>query len=386
MHSSLSIGRVAGIRIGIHYTWLFAFVLIAWSLAASYYPDAMPGLGTTTYWLIGIISALLLFASVLAHELTHSLVARWRGLSVDSITLFIFGGVSNLTTEPSTARNEFLVAVVGPVSSLVLAAVFWLLGQAIPARSPAGAVAGYLAFVNLLLGGFNLVPGFPLDGGRVLRSLIWGATGSLRRATLVASYVGQAVGWLLIVWGLTRVLSGDLLGGLWTAFIGWFLNGAAESTRQEQTLQQSVRGITAARLMEEPAVAIPPTMSVAEFVFEQVMRHGHRALPVVDNERLVGIVSLSDVRKLPREDWSTTPVSRLMTPAPLATVGPTEHLGVAIRRMAQRGVHQLPVIEDGRLLGLLTRADVLRYLQLRHELGVDNEPGATARSPVLQEG
>jgi len=382
MQSSFSIGRVAGIRIGIHDSWLFAFLLIAWSLAASFYPNTVPGQGIATYWVIGVISTLLLFASVLAHELAHSLVARRLGLSVDSITLFIFGGVSNLTTEPSTARNEFLVSVVGPVSSLVLAAVFWLLGQAIPARTPAGAVAGYLAFVNLLLGGFNLVPGFPLDGGRVLRSLIWGATGSLRRATLVASYIGQAFGWLLIIWGLTRVLDGDLLGGLWTAFIGWFLNGAAESTRQEQTVQQSVRGITAAKLMEDPAVAIRPTMSIEDFVFEQVLRHGRRALPVVDNGRLVGIMSLIDARKLPREAWSTTPVSEVMTPAPLATVAPMEHLGVAIGRMAQRGVHQLPVVEDERLLGLLTRADVLRYLQLRHELGMDDETAATAPRPA----
>src|SRR5207237_5146174 len=269
MQSSVSIGRVAGIRIGIHYTWLFAFLLIAWSLAGSYYPDDVPGLSTALYWLMGIVSALLLFASVLIHELTHSLVARRLGLTVDSITLFIFGGVSNLTTEPSTARNEFLVAVVGPISSLVLAGLFWLVARTIPVSSPAGAVAGYLAFVNLLLGGFNLVPGFPLDGGRVFRALVWGATGSLRRATLVASCVGQAFGWLLIVWGLTRVLSGDLFGGLWTAFIGWFLNGAAESTRQEQTVQQSVRSVTASSLMEAPATAIPPTMTVEDFVYEQ---------------------------------------------------------------------------------------------------------------------
>jgi len=380
MQSSVSIGRVAGIRIGIHYTWLFAFLLIAWSLAGSYYPDDVPGLNTATYWLIGIVSALLLFASVLIHELTHSLVARRLGLTVDGITLFIFGGVSNLTTEPSTARNEFLVAVVGPISSLVLAGLFWLVARTIPVSSPAGAVAGYLAFVNLLLGGFNLVPGFPLDGGRVFRALVWGATGSLRRATLVASYVGQAFGWLLIVWGLTRVLSGDLFGGLWTAFIGWFLNGAAESTRQEQTVQQSVRSVTASSLMEAPATAIPPTMTVEDFVYEQVMRHGHRALPVVEDGRLVGIVSLSDVRKVPREVWSSTPVSRLMTRAPLVTVAPGEDLGVAIGRMAQRGVHQLPVVEDGSLLGLLTRADVMRYLHLRHELGIDDESVATTRA------
>jgi len=214
----------------------------------------------------------------------------------------------------------------------------------------------------------------------VFRALVWGATGSLRRATLVASYVGQAFGWLLIVWGLTRVLSGDLFGGLWTAFIGWFLNGAAESTRQEQTVQQSVRSVTASSLMEAPATAIPPTMTVEDFVYEQVMRHGHRALPVVEDGRLVGIVSLSDVRKVPREVWSSTPVSRLMTRAPLVTVAPGEDLGVAIGRMAQRGVHQLPVVEDGSLLGLLTRADVMRYLHLRHELGMDDESVATTRT------
>jgi Zn-dependent protease/CBS domain-containing protein len=379
MQSSFVIGRVAGIRIGIHSTWLFAFLLISWSLAASYYPSEVAGLGLGTYVVIGVVSALLLFASVLFHELAHSLVARSLGLNVDSITLFIFGGVSNLASEPSTARNEFLVAIVGPLSSLVLAGIFWLIGQPLPARSAASAVAGYLSFVNMLLGVFNLVPGFPLDGGRVLRSLIWGATGSLRQATRIASFVGQAFGWLLIVWGLTRVLSGDLLGGLWTAFIGWFLSGAAESTRQEQTVQQSVQGITAAGLMEEPAVAIPPTTSISDFVFEQVLRHGHRALPVVDSGRLTGIVSLYDVRKVPREEWATTSVSRVMTPAPLATVGPGEHLGVAIGRMAQRGVHQLPVVDDGRLLGLLTRADVLRYLQVRHELGMDESDMATRR-------
>lgn len=231
MQSSLRLGGLADIQIGVHYTWVFAVVLIAWSLAVGYFPGVVPGVGAGTYWALGIIAALLLFASVLVHELSHSLVARSRGLTVDSITLFIFGGVSNLSTEATSAGDEFLVAIVGPISSFVLAGVFWLLGQTLPSTGPLGAVVGYLAFINLLLGGFNLVPGFPLDGGRVLRSLVWGATGDLQRATLVASYAGQAFGWLLILWGLSRLLSGDLLGGLWTAFIGWFLNGAAESSR-----------------------------------------------------------------------------------------------------------------------------------------------------------
>src|SRR6266496_257782 len=206
--SSFRIGRVAGIAIGIHYTWLFAFLLITWSLAVGYFPAVVVGVSAGTHWLLGAIAALLLFGSVLLHELSHSLVARGRGLKVDSITLFIFGGVSNLSTEATSPGDEFLVAMVGPLSSFVLAGVFWLLGQSLSPSSPIGAVLGYLAFVNLLLGGFNLVPGFPLDGGRVLRSLVWAATGNMRRATLVASYAGQAVGWLLIISGLASLLGG----------------------------------------------------------------------------------------------------------------------------------------------------------------------------------
>src|SRR5947207_14338893 len=233
MQSTIRIGRIAGIEIGLHYTWLFAVVLIAWSLSVGYFPSVLPALGAATYWALGILAALLLFVSVLLHELSHSLVARARGLQVDSITLFIFGGVSNLQSEALTARDEFLVAVVGPVSSLVLAGIFWLLSQGMAVSSAAAALFGYLALVNVLLGVFNLIPGFPLDGGRVFRSLVGGATGDMRRATVVAAYAGQAVGWLLILWGFVRLLSGDFFGGLWTAFIGWFLNNAAEATRHE---------------------------------------------------------------------------------------------------------------------------------------------------------
>src|SRR5438067_839834 len=196
MQSSIRLGRVAGIEVGLHYTWLFAVILIAWSLAVGYFPSVVPALGAGTYWALGIAAALLLFISVLFHELSHSLVARSRGITVDSITLFLFGGVSNLRTEAVSARDEFLVAVVGPISSLVLAGIFWLVAQALPINSPAFALFSYLAFVNLLLGLFNLVPGFPLDGGRVLRSIVWGATGDMQRATVVAAYAGQAFGWL----------------------------------------------------------------------------------------------------------------------------------------------------------------------------------------------
>ncbi len=368
MHSSVRLGRLAGIDIGIHYTWLFAFALIAWSLAVGYFPGAVPGAGAGTDWALGIIAALLLFASVLLHELSHSLVARARGLTVDSITLFIFGGVSNLRTEATSARDEFLVAVVGPVSSLVLAGIFWLLGQGFAPDSAVGAVLGYLAFVNLLLGAFNLVPGFPLDGGRVLRSLVWGATGDLRRATVVASYAGQAVGWLLIFWGLARLLGGDFLGGLWTAFIGWFLNGAAESTRQEELRREVLQGVPVSALMDPSPALATPGLSVQDFVFGDVLQRGHRALPVVEAGRLVGIVTLGDAKQLPQDAWPTTPVSTIMTAVPLRTVAPDADLREAIRLMAESGLHQLPVVRDGRVAGLLSRADIVRYLQVREEL------------------
>jgi Zn-dependent protease/CBS domain-containing protein len=390
MRNSIRLGRVAGIEIGLHYTWIFAVVLIAWSLAVGYFPSVVPALGVGTYLALGVVAALLLFASVLLHELSHSLVARSRGLTVDSITLFIFGGVSNLRSEAVTARDEFLVAIVGPVSSLVLAGVFWLVGQAVPSGSPYAALFDYLAFVNVLLGVFNLVPGFPLDGGRVLRSLVWGATGDMQRATVVAAYSGQAFGWLLIVWGFARLLGGDLFGGLWTVFIGWFLNGAAESTRQEQVQRQTFRGVKVGNVMDPSPALAAADLSVHDFVFEYVLQRGHRALPIVEKGRLVGIATLADAKKLAQDAWPTTPVASIMTGMPLKTVSPDSELSAAIALMAESGLHQLPVLQGDNVVGLLGRADIVRFLQLRQELhlsGRDVSPGGAVRSaPTVARG
>jgi Zn-dependent protease/CBS domain-containing protein len=370
MQSTIRVGRIAGIEIGLHYTWLFAVVLIAWSLSVGYFPSVLPALGAATYWALGILAALLLFASVLLHELSHSLVARARGLQVDSITLFIFGGVSNLQSEALTARDEFLVAVVGPVSSLVLAGIFWLLSQGVAGSDAAAALFGYLALVNVLLGVFNLIPGFPLDGGRVFRSLVWGATGDMRRATVVAAYAGQAVGWLLILWGFVRLLSGDFFGGLWTAFIGWFLNNAAEATRHEQVQRQTFRGVSVASIMDPSPMVAPPDLSVHDFVLDYVLQRGHRALPIVDNGRLVGIATVGDAKKLAHDAWSTASVASIMTPVPLKTVSPDADVSEAVALMAQSGLHQLPVIQADHIVGLLGRGDIVRFLQLRQELHI----------------
>jgi Zn-dependent protease len=359
MQGSFKVATLAGIDIRLHYTWLLAFFLIAWSLALGYFPMSAQELGPLTYWLLGVLAALLLFASVLVHELAHSLVAGSRGLHVDNITLFIFGGVSSITREATTARDEFLIAVVGPLTSLVLAGLFGAIGLLLPPTSAGGALAGYLAYTNLLLGLFNIVPGFPLDGGRVLRSIVWGATGNMSRATQIAAAVGQAVAFVLIGWGVLRVLNGDLFGGLWIAFIGWFLNSGAEASRHQET---ALAGVPVSRVMDSSPEQVTPELAVREFVLEHVLQHGQRALPVVEDGHLVGIVSVTDAKHLGQEAWATTPVSEVMTRMPLKTLGPDASLTAALQLMVENGVHQLPIVEDQALVGMVSRADVMRYL------------------------
>ncbi len=383
MEGSVKLGRIAGIEIGIHVSWLVAFVLVTLSLAQGFFPANYPGWGPATYWLVGIGSSLALFASVLVHELSHSLVARLRGEEVHSITLFIFGGVSNLKSEPEGPKDEFLIAIVGPLTSFALAAAAWLLARLVSAESaPLKAALDYLALINLVVGGFNLLPGFPLDGGRVLRSLVWATTRSLQRATAVASYVGQGIAYLLILTGLWELLGGNVLGGLWIAFIGWFLNGASEATRQQQTLAEAFRGVRVAALMDPAPILTRPDTSVQDFVFEDVVRRGQRAVLVVAGSELRGIVSITDAKKIAQHAWPTTTVGAIMTPAPLKTVSPDTHLSSALELLVSDGLNQLPVVQDGQVVGLLSRADVLRYLQLRQELLLSRLPVESRASSI----
>src|SRR5215212_10989162 len=251
MESSFRIARIRGIDIGVHYTWLLAFGLVSWSLAGGYFPQNYPGWGRNLYWTVGILAALMLFVSVLIHELSHSFVAQARGLQVHSITLFIFGGVSNIASESEDPQDEFLVAVVGPVSSLALAGLFWVGARVVPNdTSPLDAVLHYLFTVNLMLAVFNILPGFPLDGGRVLRAILWGTTKSMVRGTVIASVVGQVVAFLFIGYGIWQVfIDRDFLSGVWIGFIGWFLNSAAEATRRQVQVQEGFRGVKVGSVM-----------------------------------------------------------------------------------------------------------------------------------------
>jgi Zn-dependent protease/CBS domain-containing protein len=369
MRSSFTLGRVAGIRIGIDYTWLLAFALVSWSLAAGYFPQVLPRQAVLTYWSMGTMGALLLFACVLLHELSHSLVARRRGLHVDSITLFIFGGVSNLSSEMSRPLDEFAVAVVGPLTSLVLAGIATLLGQALGSGNAViVALLGYLAFANAMLGAFNLVPGFPLDGGRLLRAAVWAISGSLRQATTIASYTGQTLGYLLVLLGVSTLLGGDVLSGLWMVLIGWFLSVAAASTRQEQVAREVLSGIAVSTVMDaSPPIASSQT-SVESFVFEWAVLHGQRAVLVTEADHLLGLVTLADVHKVEREAWATTPLEEIMSTPPLWTVAPESDLAAALELMVTHSIHQLPVVSAGRVVGIVNRADILRMLQVRDQL------------------
>lgn len=347
MRSSYTFMRIRGIRISVHFTWLFAVAFIALTLSEGFFPAYFSGWSTATYWGTGILASLLLFLSVLVHELAHSFVAQARGLKVEGITLFIFGGVSSMGSEATRARDEFVIAIVGPLTSLVLAALFWALYLATgDGDGPVVAVMFYLGYMNALLAVFNMMPGFPLDGGRVLRSVVWGVTGNLSRATNIAAGVGQAFGWSLVGLGVYQILQGNVAGGLWMAVIGWFLSSIAGANRRESMVAETVSSGTSVEVM----------------VREHFVQRGSRAVLVVEDGRVVGIATLTDVKAVPQDRWVEVRVGEIMTREPLYSVGPDDELGAALRMLAEHNLNQVIVLSDGQLVGLLNRADVIRYL------------------------
>ena len=371
MKSSFRLGSIGGIEIGVHFSWLFIFALITWSLADSFYPDRYAGWTTATYWFLGAVSAIMLFVSVLIHELAHSFVAKTRGIEVQGITLFLFGGVSNLKSESKSARDEFAISIVGPLTSAGLAVAFLVIRLLVAdSNAPGAAILDYLWFVNAAVAVFNILPGFPLDGGRVLRSIIWGRTGSLVRATNVASFVGQSFGWALILVGVYLLLAADLFSGLWFAFIGWFLNSAAAATRRDLLMREAMSDVHVRQLMDSEPTMVSPDLTVDELVRGYFLRLGLRAAPVSTFERLVGFVSLTDVKKVPQEAWPTTRVDAIMTTGHIYDVSPDSTLSDALALMGERDINQLLVREGDALVGMLNRASVLRYLQSMKELGI----------------
>lgn len=371
LSNSIRLFRIAGIDVGIHYSWLVIFGLVTWSLAAGLLPEAIPGISTTEAWILGAIGALLLFASVLIHELAHSLVAKARGLDARSITLFIFGGVSNLAGEAKRPLTEFIVAIVGPIASFAVAGLAFLVVN-VTDDQRADALFQYLAFVNVLLGLFNLIPGFPLDGGRVLRSVAWSITGNLRRATELAANLGKLVAYGFLAWGFLQILvDRNLLGGIWIAVIGWFLHGAASSTLNQVILDTRLRRVRVGDVLRPDPTTVPPGLPLTQLIDEVLLPGNRRAVPVALDGRLVGMVTISDLVDVPLVDRSTARVSDVMGGrSGVVTVSPVDTLSYAIELLGKHEFEQLPVLEGERLVGSLTRADVMRQLQLREALDV----------------
>ncbi|HEX3219133.1 MAG TPA: site-2 protease family protein [Candidatus Limnocylindria bacterium] len=368
---SFPIGSIAGIRITLHPTWIIVALLIALTMAAGELPNSFPGWHPAVYAAVGAGVAMLFFASVLAHELSHALVARRFGIGVSDITLFIFGGAATMEREAETPREEALVSVAGPACSLVVGAILvglWMLLE----RGPFGTVVGWLGTINLALGLFNVIPAFPMDGGRILRALIWRWRGDRSTATLGAATIGRWFGYLLILIGMLLALWD--LSNLWLALVGWFLTSAAGATLTQVNLQRSMAGVLVRDIMEPQPASISPNETVANLVNERLARGESRSFLVRhDDGGLAGIVTLSDVRRVARDDWAAARVTDIMTRYDaLARIGPDDKVDKALEVLQEREVNQLPVVEtDGRtVVGLLTRAGIVRLIDTRLKLGV----------------
>ncbi len=364
MRNSIRLGKIFGIEIGLDYSWLLIFALVTWSLAERYML-VVPSWSLALRWGLAILTSLLFFASVLAHELAHSLVSKAEGIPVPRITLFIFGGASQISEQPRRARDEFWMALVGPLMSLALAAGFGVIWFLAHDASPAvGEVTGWLAGINAMLAVFNLLPGFPLDGGRVLRAIAWGLTKNLRRATRIAVTSGVVLSWLMIAIGLWQVLGGDWADGLWIAFIGWFLQSAAVQEGQVTVVHDLLKGHTVREVVTTDCPHVFKQLTLDVFVENYAIPSGRRCFVVMEGDKFLGLVTMHRLQEVPRSKWETTHVAEVMIPPEkLITARPDEDLTEVLERMGQADINQVPVFDGGSFLGMVTRGNIIAFLR-----------------------
>jgi len=393
MGRGFRVGRLFGVEVRLDWSLLIIFWLIVANLGGGLFPARHPDWSPLLSWGLAVVAAVVFLLSILAHELSHALVGRANGVPVAGITLFIFGGVAHMRGEPRSPRAELLMTVVGPITSLLIGAIATVAGaylaapavidaadplRAFQSVGPLATVLLWLGPINIMIGLFNLIPGFPLDGGRVLRAILWAATKDLTKATRWAAGVGKAFGLLLIVAGVSMMfgiavpfLGRGFISGLWAAFIGWFLYGAARASYSQVLISDLLEDVPVGRLMQHRAATIDPDLPIANLVDEYFMSTPERAFPVVDGDRVAGIVTMEDVRKVLREHWAVTRVRDIMTPArELTVVTPNDSAASALTKLSQRDVQQLPVVDDaGRFAGLIRRRDILRWLELQPHAG-----------------
>jgi len=365
---TIPLGHLFGIPIGAHHSWFTILVLLTWVLAVSYYPAEFHDWAAVLYWIMGALTAILIFVTVLAHELGHAAVALRYGVPVRGITLFIFGGVAEIYEEPPSAVAEFWIAIAGPLVSLTLAAVLGLLQATLSGVAPLLALTKYLAYANGTLALFNLIPGFPLDGGRVLRAVAWAITHNMRRATLLAANLGRGVSLLIIVVGVWQLIDGHMGTGLWIAFIGWFLETAARAEVRRQEIQGLLAGRRTTEAMDADPAFIAAGTTLQQVVDRAIRVAGQRSFVVEADDHTVGLLTLHQIKGVPRSEWSTTAVARVMIPAARAkSIGPDSELWIVLQEMDRSGVIQLPVMENDRIVGMLTREDIMRFLRTLRE-------------------
>jgi Zn-dependent protease/CBS domain-containing protein len=368
---TIPMGRVFGIPLELDYSWFLVFALLTWALAVGHYPAEFKGWAPSLYWVMGAVTSVMLFVSVLLHELGHSVVARRYKIPVRRITLFIFGGVSQIEAEAATAGADFRIAVAGPLVSLALAALFALLKPVVAEVSPLLALVRYLAYINVALALFNLIPGFPLDGGRGLRAIVWRVTGDFHRATLIAASVGRGFAYVFILVGVWQVFAGDFVGGLWIAFIGWFLESAAVSQTQQVVLQDLLAGHTVAEAMSHDLTTVPSEATLQELVDQHVLTSGRRSFLVQRNQAVLGLLTLHHVVQIPRAQWGTTTAEQAMIPAArMRSARPDTELRAGLAEMDRDGVSQLPVMVDRKVVGMLRREDIIGFLRAAQQLHV----------------
>lgn len=370
MGGSFNLGRIFGIQVRLHYSWFVIFILVTVTLV---YPDWWQWLS----WVMAIITSILFFVSVLAHELAHSLVGRVNGIPIKSITLFIFGGMAHMTREATKAGAELKMAAAGPACSLAIGGFFgiiWFLTRG--TLEPIAVMAGWLALINVALAVFNLIPGFPLDGGRVFRASMWYFSGNYRRSTQIATRVGQGIGYTFIAGGIAiMLLFGQWLSGLWLAFIGWFLQSTASMSYRQAQWREALSGLTASQMMTADYITVPPDITVNQLVQEHVLAKGHHLFLVTEGERLKGMLTLQNIKSVPQSEWATTPVEKIMVPAERLKAASPDQDGLSVvEQMDENELNQMPVASEGRIIGLVTRDNLLRFLRARTELGIKDTP------------
>jgi Zn-dependent protease/predicted transcriptional regulator len=374
MGGAINLGKIFGIQLRLHYSWFLIFALLTVALVA-------PNWSSPFAWAIGIATCLLFFTSVVAHELAHSLVGRANGITVTNITLFIFGGMSMMTKEASQPKAEFKMAAAGPACSAIIGGILLLIWHFNPGMPPlVEQMVLWLMIMNFALAVFNLIPGFPLDGGRLFRAAIWRRSGDFRRSTRIAARVGQGVGYFFIGGGISIVVLSffglspfglNPFSGIWLAFIGWFLQNAAQSSYRQTEWRETLRQFTAAQVMSSSYPTIPPDITLGRLVEEHILPTGYRLFMVANEDRFEGILTLDKIKVVPRQDWETTRVKDIMTLRDkLGSVPATENALSVMERMNESGVNEMLVVGEGRVMGLVTRESLAGFLRVHSELGM----------------